>query len=263
MNRITKKFEDLKKAGRKGLVGYLTAGDPDLAVSEKNIRAAIENGLDILELGVPFSDPTADGPTIQEATQRALAAGMNVSKALQIVKNLRRDFDLPIILFGYANPFFRYGYEKICAHAADAGVDGMLVVDLPFEQADELRSHMDKHGLFLIPLIAPTTPKKRAAMFLKNARGFVYYIMVTGVTGARNKLAAGIAAHVSKLRQCTDLPIAVGFGVSNGRQAQEAAESADAVVVGSALIKAALKGNLNSLVRELSHALGKARSDCK
>lgn len=257
MNRITRKFKDLKKAGRKGLIGYLTAGDPDLATSEKNIRAAIQSGLDMLELGIPFSEPIADGPTIQEAAQHALVGGMNVKKALQIVKNLRCDFDLPIVLFGYANPFFRYGYEKICADAAGAGVDGMLVVDLSFEEQDELASHMERYGLFLIPLIAPTTPKERAAMILKNAQGFVYYIMVTGVTGARDKLAADIARHVLELRECTNLPIAVGFGVSNGAQARQASELADAVVVGSALVYAAQEGRLEALVRELRDALGK------
>ena len=256
MNRITKKFEELKKAGRKGLIGYLTAGDPNPAESEKNIRVAIESGLDILELGVPFSDPTADGPTIQQATYRALAAGMNVRKALQMVASLRRDFDLPIILFGYTNPFFRYGYEKICADAAKAGVDGMLVVDLPFEEQDELASHMERNGLFLIPLIAPTTPKARAAMILEKAQGFMYYIMVTGVTGVRDELAADVARHEGELRECTDLPIAVGFGVSNGEQARGAAKSADAVVAGSALIQAACEGKLEILVRELSNALG-------
>lgn len=256
MNRITKKFKELKKEGRKGLIGYLTAGDPNPVESEKNIRVAIKSGLDILELGVPFSDPTADGPTIQEATCRALAAGMNVRKALQMVASLRRDFDLPIILFGYANPFFRYGYEKICADAAKAGVDGMLVVDLPFEEQDELASHMERHGLFLIPLIAPTTPKERAAMILEKAQGFVYYIMVMGVTGVRDELAADVARHVGELRKCTDLPIAVGFGISNRQQARGAAKSADAVVAGSALIQAACGGKLEALVRELREALG-------
>ena len=255
MNRITKKFEELKNAGQKGLIGYLTAGDPNPEASERNIRIAIENGLDILELGIPFSDPTADGPVIQEASQRALAAGMNVGKALQIVKNIRRDFDLPIVLFGYANPFFRYGYEKICADAAKSGVDGMLVVDLPHEHSAELRPFMDKNGLFLITLVAPTTPKERASLILKNAQGFVYYIMVTGVTGARDKMAEDITSHVNELRKCTKLPIAAGFGVSNGAQARQAAKSADAVVVGSALVKATKDGNLAQLTGELSKAL--------
>lgn len=256
MNRITRKFEELKKEGHKGLVGYLTAGDPDMETSEKNIRTAIESGVDILELGIPFSDPTADGPTIQEASQRSLAAGTTVDKVLELVKRLRKDFDLPIVLFGYVNPLFRYGYEKIAADAADAGADGFLVVDLPFDQAHELKTHIEKYDLCLIPLIAPTTPKDRASEILKDASGFVYYIMVTGVTGARETLAKDITENINQLRECTDLPIAVGFGVSSGDQARQAGESADAVVVGSALIKAAHSGNLSSLVSEISSALG-------
>src|ERR1039458_4218702 len=175
MNRITKKFEELKKAGRKGLVGYRTAGDPDLDRSLKDIRDAIANGVDVLELGVPFSDPTADGPGIQEASRRALEAGMTVKKVLKMVEEIRRESQIPIVLFGYANPFFRYGYEKVCKDAAAAGADGMLIVDMPFEESAELRTFMDKHDLFFIPLVAPTTPRERAAMILKNAKGFVYY----------------------------------------------------------------------------------------
>jgi len=254
-NRIDEKFKALKEQGRKGLVGYLTAGDPNPGESEESIRGAMKGGLDVLELGVPFSDPTADGPTIQAASCRALEAGMEVSKVLGMVKRLRVDSDLPIVLFGYANPLFRYGYERVCADAAASGADGMLVVDLPFEEADELRSHMESHGLYYIPLIAPTTSKERAAAALKDARGFVYYIMITGVTGARDKLASGVAAHVDDLRRCTKLPIAVGFGISNGRQARQAAESADAVVVGSALVRAVERGNLPEVVKELSDAL--------
>lgn len=256
MNRITKKFRELRDEGRKGLVGYLTAGDPDVMISEKNIRTAIESGIDVLELGVPFSDPTADGPVIQAASQRALAAGMNLEKTLAMVSNIRRDYDLPIVLFGYANPFFRYGYKKICSDAADAGVDGMLIVDLPFEESQELRQYIDNERLCLIPLVAPTTSDERAAMILKGARGFVYYIMVTGVTGARRQVAAGIQKRIEALRRHTELPIAVGFGVSDGKQAGAVAEGADAVVVGSAFVRAASDGRLSDLVREIRAALG-------
>lgn len=255
MNRIAAKFEALKKAGRKGLVGYLTAGDPDPETSVHDVRAAIEGGVDILELGVPFSDPTADGPTIQAAAHRSLSGGMTLRGVYAMVKRLRRDTDVPIILFGYANPFFRQGYETACREAADAGVDGMLVVDLPFEEADELRQCMQPHGLSFIPLIAPTTSEPRAAAILSRGEGFVYYIMVTGVTGARKETATNIAEHVAPLRRHTNLPIAVGFGVSSGAQAREAAASADAVVVGSALIRAAREDRLQDFVGELRAAL--------
>jgi tryptophan synthase alpha chain len=162
----------------------------------------------------------------------------------------------PIVLFGYANPFFVYGYERLCADAAQAGVDGLLVVDLAFEESGELRQCAGRHGLCLIPLIAPTTPDERAAAILKRAQGFVYYVMVTGVTGARERLSADVAERVAGLRALTKLPIAVGFGVSSGAQAEAAGELADGVVVGSAMVQAARTGRLLDLVRELRAALG-------
>ncbi len=255
MNRITKTFEALSASGKKGLVGYLTAGDPDAATSEANILDAVRNGLDVLELGMPFSDPTADGPTIQEASQRALAAGMTVAGALELVRRIRREADLPIVLFGYANPIFRYGYERVCAEAAEAGVDGMLIVDLPHEETDEIAVHLEANGLFRIPLIAPTTPPGRASAILRGAAGFVYYIMFRGVTGARTEVAGDVAANMAALRSCTDLPIAVGFGVSDGEQARQVGASADAVVVGSALVRAALAGRAGEFVSELRAGL--------
>jgi len=254
-NRIQKKFSELKEKGHKGLIGYLTAGDPDVDTSMKNIRTAIENGLDILELGVPFSDPTADGPVIQEASHRAIAGGMTVGGALEMVRKLRRDYDLPIVLFGYANPFFRYGYEKLCRDGVKAGIDALLVVDLPNEETGDLISIAGAHGIDLITLIAPTTPDERASMILKEARGFVYYISVAGVTGTREHCAVDIAEHVVNLRKYTDLPIAVGFGISNGSQAREVAVKADAVVVGSAFVNSALKGDLSGLVKEIAGSL--------
>jgi tryptophan synthase alpha chain len=255
MNRIDDTFGDLKHHGRKALIGYLTAGDPDLAQSEANAREALREGLDILELGVPFSDPTADGPTIQAASQRALASGVTLKQILEAVARLRKDFNQPIVLFGYANPFFSYGYEKFCVDAKAAGADGLLIVDLPFEEWEEIRPYTDRNDLCLIPLIAPTTFPDRAREILRNASGFVYYIMVKGVTGVREKLADDVAERIADLRRCTDLPIAAGFGVSTGPQAREAASLADAVVVGSALVEAARTGRLSSVVRELSAAL--------
>jgi tryptophan synthase alpha chain len=255
MNRIAATFERLKKEGRKGLIGYLTAGDPDTMMSERNIRDAISGGLDILELGVPFSDPTADGPAIQEAAARALAAGMTPRGVLGMVARLRRDSQIPIVLFGYANPLFVYGYDRFCADAAKAGADGLLVVDLPFEESGELRCHTESGGLCLIPLVAPTTPPERAARILEAASGFVYYIMFKGVTGVRASTAGDVAARVSALRKCTNLPIAVGFGVSSGEQAAQVSQGADAVVAGSALVRAAAEGRLKGLVREMSLAL--------
>jgi len=255
MNRIEKTFADLRAAGRKGLVGFLTAGDPDEAQSEQDIRAALAAGVDLLELGIPFSDPTADGGTIQEASQRALQAGMTLKKALAMVARIRADHDQPIVLFGYANLFFRHGFEPVCSEAAAAGADGRLVVDLPFEESGELRGYLEQNGMVFIPLVAPTTPPARLHTILKGARGFVYYIMVTGVTGARTGLAAGLAERLAVLHEATDLPVAAGFGISSGAQAVEAARHADAVVVGSALIAAAREGRLTALVREIREGL--------
>ncbi|MBI2442083.1 MAG: tryptophan synthase subunit alpha [Lentisphaerae bacterium] len=255
MNRITQTFQTLRDQGRKALIGYLTAGDPDLKTSERNMRVALANGLDILELGVPFSDPTADGPAIQAAGQRALAAGVNLHLILALAARLRRTSKAPIILFSYANPLFRYGYAKLCRDAANAGIDGFLVVDLPYEEAAELRGLMKHHKLIFIQLIAPTTAPERSRRLLAAADGFVYYILVKGVTGVRKELAADIKEHMSQLRTCTDLPIAAGFGISDGAQARAAARHADAVVVGSALVEAARAGRLAKKVRELAAAL--------
>ena len=255
MNRIIAKFKELKKTGRKALIGYLTAGDPNLLASERNIRCALENGLDILELGVPFSDPIADGIEIQTASQRALSAGIKLDDVFTLVEKLRKDYDHPIILFGYMNPFFTYSYEQACKNAAAAGVDGMLIVDLPFEESVEFHSEMKRTGLILIPLVAPTTPLSRINMILKNAEGFIYYIMVKGVTGAREHIAPDLEKNIRELGKCTDLPIAVGFGISSGLQARIAAQWADGVVVGSALIKATQEKRLVSFIHELSKAM--------
>lgn len=251
MNRIESTFAELKRSGRKGLVAYLTAGDPDMAASEATIRAALAGGVDVLELGVPFSDPTADGPGIQAASQRALASGTTVAGVLGLVRRLRADFQTPIVLFGYANPFYRYGYERLCREAAEAGVDGFLIVDMPYEMSGELRPHADAAGLVLVPLIAPTTPAARAKRILSGARGFVYYIMVKGVTGERREVASDLGRSIDALRAVTPLPIAAGFGVGSGRQAGEVAAAADAVVVGSALVQAAHEGRLLPLLKEL------------
>jgi tryptophan synthase alpha chain len=255
-NRFEQTFERLRAAGRKGLVAYLTAGDPDEAQSERDIRTVIEGGADILELGVPFSDPTADGPTIQAAAFRALRGGMTLSRVLALTRRLRQDYPaVPVVLFGYLNPLYRYGFDALCRDAAAAGADGFLVVDMPFEEAAEFEQPMRAAGLCNIPLIAPTTPAARARTVLADARGFVYYIMVRGVTGARAEVAADVGEHLAMLRACTPLPIAAGFGVSTGEQARRAAAQADAVVVGSALVQAARAGTLAETIRDLRAGL--------
>ncbi len=260
MNRLARTFETLRTNGRKGLIGYLTAGDPDLAESEKRLRMALDGGVDVLELGVPFSDPTADGPVIQAAAHRALATGTTLPKVLELVSRLRRDYAQPIVLFGYANPFFGYGFEKLARDADEVGVDGVLVVDIPFEEQREIVGPLHARGLAYIPLVAPTTSPERMATILEGASGFVYAITVRGVTGQRSDLVLDMAGQVRAIRACSDLPVAVGFGIGNARQAEQAASCADAVVVGSALIEAAQAGHLADKVRELRSALDNTRT---
>lgn len=255
MNRITTTFERLRSEGRKALVAFLSAGDPDFERSEQTIRDVLDAGVDVLELGVPFSDPTADGPTIQAASRRALAAGATIPHVLRLVERVRADYDAPIVLFGYANPFFRYGYKQICNQAAGAGADGFLIVDLPHEEMPEITGFIQDAGLCLIPLVAPTTGLDRMRRILATSTGFIYYILVAGVTGARAQMVTGIADHTAQIRQCSDVPVVVGFGISTGTQARQAAEAADGVVVGSALIEAATRGGAGPLAREIREAL--------
>ena len=260
MNRIDAKMQSLRDAGRKGFVAFLTAGDPTVEQSEADIRAALDHGVDILELGVPFSDPTADGPVIQAASLRALDHGMNLTQVLDLVRRIRKDYDQPIVLFGYVNLFFRYGYARLAKDAAEAGVDGILVVDLPYEECGEMAADLKNNGLYRIPLAAPTTGVERLRLILSDAGGFVYYIMVTGVTGTRQSVRGDLGERLQAVRSVTELPVAVGFGVSNGEQATAVAQSADAVVVGSALIAAAREGRLVELVQEIRAGIDKAVS---
>lgn len=255
VNRIQETFRRRKAKNEATFIGFLTAGDPTLEESERDIRAALDNGVDIIELGVPFSDPTADGPVIQEAGQRALAGGMTLGRTIELARRIRKDYENPIVLFGYVNLFFRHGYEVTCRQAAEAGVDAFLVVDLPFEESGELRECLARHDLDMIPLVAPTTPDARMGMILKDAGGFVYYIMVRGVTGARDVVADDAGARLERVRRHTTLPVVAGFGVANGSQARTVARIADGVVVGSALVKAARGGVLVPLVRDIRAAL--------
>ncbi len=260
MSRLSDCFTQLRRNRRKALVGYLSAGDPNLAQSERDMRMALRNGVDILEIGVPFSDPTADGPVIQAAGRRALDAGANLRRILAMIRRLRRDFPrAPMILFSYANPLLAYGYEKLCRDAAAAGVDGLLAVDLPFEESEELRRWMRPLGLQFIQLIAPTTPLPRMRRILAGADGFVYYILVKGVTGGSSRLTDAAIRPMRQLAGCTRLPVAVGFGVRTPAQARQIARYADAVVVGSALVEAARRRRLAAFVRELAAALGRRK----
>ena len=260
MGRIEARFAALKKGGRKAFVAYLTAGDPDLETTERLIPALEAAGVDIIEIGVPFSDPTADGPVIQAASQRALKKGATLAKILAMIAALRRTSAIPIVLFGYYNPILSYGPEKFAADAAASGVDGILVVDLPPEEAGELRKYTDKAGLAFITLIAPTTDPKRARKILRGATGFVYYISVTGVTGTAVPRPDDIRADVQRLKAMTSLPVAVGFGISTPEQAAAIAPLADGVVIGSALVRLiAEKGASAELIPAVSAYAGSIR----
>lgn len=237
MNRIDTTFDACRADGRKALVMFVSAGDPNLAVTETLIREICANGADVVELGVPFSDPMADGPTIQAASQRALAAGATLSGILDMVRRLRETIDTPFVLFSYYNVLFSYGMAKLARDAAAAGVDGMLVVDVPFEEMGEIRPDLERNQLHLISLLAPTTPPERAKRILAQAEGFVYYITVTGVTGARSELPENLAEELAQIVAVSTVPVVAGFGISSPEMAQSVAAHADGVVVGSALVK--------------------------
>ena len=236
MNRIVEKFAQLKRAGKKGFVVYIGAGDPDLEATRQLALAFDRAGVDVLELGVPFSDPLADGLVNQLAAQRGLESGTTPPKLLATVAAIRKDSQIPIVLYIYFNLIHRVGMEKFIADAARAGVDGLLVLDLPPEESDNYEALMKKSGLCHIYLVAPTTPEERMELIVKRGSGFIYYISRIGVTGMQASVASDLASQVAKIRAHTDLPIAVGFGVSNPEQAKLVAQHGDAVVVGSAIV---------------------------
>ena len=237
MSAIDAAFRRLHASEEKGLVVYLTAGDPTPAASLRYLRAAADAGADIIEVGVPFSDPTADGPTIEAASRRALSSGMNVAGALEVVRRFRDTHATPIVLFGYYNPFYRYGLPSLCKDAREAGVDGFLVVDLPFEERGEALPWFREAGLDWIPLAAPTSGMARVRAVDRAGSGFLYLISVTGVTGMRKTLPPEMAAWTRKVAEATRLPVAVGFGISSPAMAAAATRHADAAVVGSACVK--------------------------
>ncbi len=238
MNRISQCFTRLRAENKKALVAYLTAGAPDMKSSETLIDRAAKSGADIIELGVPFSDPTADGAVIQEASQRALKAGANLPDILAMAGRVRqKNPDTPLVLFSYYNVIFQYGVEKLAKECARMGVDAWLVVDLPVEERGEIERPCRENGVDIIPLLAPTTPPERAAKILAGASGFVYYIMVRGVTGTRAELPSDLVQKLDEIRSLTQLPIVAGFGVSNAAMAKTAAAHADGTVVGSAFVR--------------------------
>jgi len=256
MGRIADRFAALRERGSKALVTFVTAGDPDLATTAEVVLELERAGADLIELGVPFSDPMADGPTIQLSSDRALAAGTTLPAILEMVRGVRTRTRVPIVLMGYFNPIFIYGAERFAADAAAAGVDGLLVVDLPPEEAPELKDATDRHGLDLIFLLTPTSDSSRVEVVSRLGSGFIYYVSVTGVTGARSTVADSLADRVSEVKSRLSLPLVVGFGISSPEQAGQVAKSADGVVVGSALVKYFEKYQGAELLREIGGFVG-------
>ncbi len=244
--RIERRFAALKTQGRAALMTFTMAGDPDYETSLAIIKALPAAGADLIEIGMPFTDPMADGPAIQAAGLRALKSGQRMTKTLDIVREFRKtvDDDTPIVLMGYYNPIYIYGVDKFLVDAKEAGVDGLIVVDLPPEEDDELCLPALKAGLNFIRLATPTTDDKRLPTVLTNTSGFVYYVSITGITGSAAPDAGKVAAAVARIKRHTSLPVAVGFGVRTAKQARAIAEGADGVVVGSALVEA-LRANLD------------------
>jgi tryptophan synthase alpha chain len=237
VSRIAARFAALKSQGRGALIPFLEAWDPDQATSMALLRGMPEAGADLIEIGMPFTDPMADGPIIQAAGKRGLAAGVKVAGVLEMVRAFREaDEATPVVLMGYLNPILSYGPERFCADAAKAGVDGLIIVDLPTEEADLLLPYSTANGLDFIRLIAPTTDNERLPHVLNGSSGFVYYVSITGVTGTVTASVEHLQAAIPRIRKVTDLPIAIGFGVRTPQQAGTAAHIADAAVVASALI---------------------------
>ena len=260
MSKISRTFEKLRSEGRKALIPFITAGYPDINTTEKFIYELEKSGADLIELGVPFSDPMADGSVIQMASERSLANGTNLKTILELVKEVRTKTEIPIILMGYYNPFFIYGLKRFSRDAKDAGVDGILIVDLPPEEAGEMKVQTDSAGLDIIFLLAPTSDDKRINLITKNGTGFIYYVSLTGVTGIRSELDRDIRKQITKIRRKTNLPIGVGFGISSPAHAKRVAKWADAVVVGSAIIKIVEN---SSSKKQMVQRVGKFVNDLK
>jgi tryptophan synthase alpha chain len=237
MNRIDKMFSRLRRRGERALIPYFTAGDPSLNVTRALLLEAARQGAGLIELGVPFSDPLADGPVIQRASQRALAAGVTLPRVLDMVREVRAELDLPLVFLTYYNPLLAFGLKAFARTASEAGIDGVIVADLPPEEAGPLSAEARAAGLDVIHLVAPTSPPERIRLIARRSRGFIYAVSLTGVTGARAELPPDLAQYLRNLRAVTVKPICVGFGISTPEQAAAVANYADGIIVGSAIVR--------------------------
>ncbi|MCK5912341.1 MAG: tryptophan synthase subunit alpha, partial [Desulfuromusa sp.] len=253
-------FAALKQRRETALIPFITAGDPDLGTTADLILTLVEAGADMVELGVPFSDPMADGPTIQAASERALAAGTTLAGILQLVADVRKKTQVPLILMGYYNPVFCYGSEQFIRDAAAAGVDALLLVDLPPEEADEINTVMAESGVDLITLLAPTTPRERMERLAAVAKGYLYYVSMTGVTGAQKISPADIRVAVEEIKAMANIPVGVGFGIATAEDARAVGAFADGVIVGSALVKIIEKnGQSEELLPKVAEFIAKLK----
>jgi len=252
MNRIKKRFEELRKQGKKAFISFITAGDPDLATTKALVIELEKRGADIIELGVPFSDPLADGPVIQRSSQRALKKEVSLTRILDLVKDIRRGTEIPLVLMGYYNPIFNYGEKRFTEKASQAGVDGLIIADLPPEEAQFLIRETRKNGLALIFLLTPVSSEERIKLVCENSQGFIYCVAYTGITGNERKSKESLKDLIAKIHSITSTPVGIGFGISSPSKAKKAAALAEAVIVGSAIVKKIEKYQGNkSLVEEV------------
>lgn len=263
MNRIEKKFAQLQGEKQKGLITYITAGDPNLETTKDLVITMAKAGADIIELGIPHSDPVADGPVIQQASNRALASGTTLAGIFETVNKIRQETEVPLVLMTYVNPILQYGIERFMIKAREVGVDGLIIPDLPLEEMDLVRPAVLDQGLCLIPLVAPTSTPDRICQADKLGTGFIYCVSLTGVTGVRNSISKNIPDFMEQVRQNSRLPLAIGFGISGPEQASQMACFSDAVIVGSAIVKLVEEGastdclqQVATFVQQLKAAIG-------
>lgn len=262
MNRIDERFNKLKQENKKALITFLTVGDPNVEVSEKAIFAMQEEGVDLIELGVPFSDPSADGPTIQRADERALEQGTDIFKVFELVEKIRDKIEIPMVFLLYYNVMVQYGIEKFFVRCQNAGVDGLIIPDLPYEESDEVKEYTEKYGVYQINLVSPTS-RNRIKSIAENSHGFLYCISSLGVTGEKASFSTNFEEFVGTIKKYSKVPACVGFGVSNGKQVKELTQYFDGAIVGSAIVKSIATGNsaderLNNLrnkIRDLKSGL--------